>query len=91
MAPSPSSLHAVDVVTINSDGTYTLRNGGWNTVTTMERIRGYAPVRSTIGSDARRVVRRYRAERKIRRPSASSRTIPKPFTASDSRRGACQE
>ena len=22
-------LHAVDVVTINADGTYTLRNGGW--------------------------------------------------------------
>jgi len=38
-------FHAVDVVTIHPDGTYTLRNGGWNTVTTLERIRDFSPAK----------------------------------------------
>lgn len=39
------TLHKTRVVTIHADGKYTLRNGGWNTVTTKDRINKYAPVR----------------------------------------------
>jgi hypothetical protein len=38
-------LHSTDVVTIHPDGTYTLRTGGWKTVTTKDRINRYSPVR----------------------------------------------
>lgn len=38
-------LHRTNVVTIHADGTYTLRNGGWQTVTTKDRINGYSPAR----------------------------------------------
>lgn len=38
-------LHSTPVVTIHKDGTYTLRTGGWNTVTTKDRINQYSPVR----------------------------------------------
>lgn len=38
-------LHATDVVTIYSDGSYVLSSGGWQTVTTKDRMNGYAPVR----------------------------------------------
>ena len=37
-------LHETDVVTIHNNGTYTLNTGGWQTVTTKERINSYAPV-----------------------------------------------
>lgn len=36
-------LHATDVVTIHADGTYTLRSGGWRTVTTKDRMNKYCP------------------------------------------------
>jgi hypothetical protein len=36
-------LHQTDVVTIHRDGSYTLDSGGWLTVTTKDRINGYAP------------------------------------------------
>lgn len=36
-------LHATDVVTIHADGTFTLNNGGWATVTSKDRINGYSP------------------------------------------------
>ena len=39
------TLHSTDVVTIHDDGTYTLRTGGWQTVTTKDRINQYSPVR----------------------------------------------
>ena len=39
------TLHSTDVVTIHEDGTYTLRTGGWQTVTTKDRINQYSPVR----------------------------------------------
>lgn len=42
-------LHSTDVVTIHADGSYTLDTGGWRTVTTKDRINGYAPVR--LGQD----------------------------------------
>jgi hypothetical protein len=38
-------LHNTVVVTIHSDGTYTLNSGGWQTVTTKNRINEYCPVR----------------------------------------------
>lgn len=36
-------LHSTNVVTMHRDGTFTIYGGGWNTVTTKERIRGYSP------------------------------------------------
>lgn len=38
-------LHSTPVVTIHEDGTYTLRSGGWQTLTTKDRINQYSPVR----------------------------------------------
>lgn len=38
-------LHNTDVVAIHADGTYTLNTGGWETVTTKDRINGYGPAR----------------------------------------------
>ena len=38
-------FHAVDVVTIHQNGTFTLANGGWNTITTLERIRRFSPAK----------------------------------------------
>lgn len=36
-------LHSTDVVTIHSDGTFSIRTGGWHTQTTSQRIRAYSP------------------------------------------------
>lgn len=38
-------FHATNVVTIHADGTYTLNTGGWDTVTTSQRINDYGPAR----------------------------------------------
>jgi hypothetical protein len=38
-------LHSTYVVKIRDDGTYTLNSGGWQTVTTKDRINQYSPVR----------------------------------------------
>lgn len=38
-------LHSTYVVKIRADGTYTLNSGGWQTVTTKDRINQYSPVR----------------------------------------------
>jgi hypothetical protein len=38
-------LHSTDVVTIHADGTYSLNTGGWETVTTKDRINNYGPAR----------------------------------------------
>lgn len=38
-------LHNTYVVKIHADGTYTLNSGGWQTVTTKDRINQYSPVR----------------------------------------------
>lgn len=38
-------LHNTYVVKINPDNTYTLNSGGWQTVTTKDRINEYNPVR----------------------------------------------
>lgn len=36
-------LHATDVITFSPNGDITLNTGGWNTVTTKDRINGYQP------------------------------------------------
>lgn len=38
-------LHSTYVVKIRDDDTYTLNSGGWQTVTTKDRINQYSPVR----------------------------------------------
>ena len=38
-------LHNTVVVTIHPDNTYTLNSGGWQTVTTKDRINQYSPIR----------------------------------------------
>jgi hypothetical protein len=38
-------LHATDVILIHSDGTFTLKTGGYYTVTTKDRINGHSPAR----------------------------------------------
>jgi hypothetical protein len=37
-------LHNTDIVDIYPDGKYVLHTGGWQTVTTKDRINSYAPV-----------------------------------------------
>lgn len=37
-------LHSTDIVTIHPDNTATLKNGGWNSSTTKERINRYSPI-----------------------------------------------
>lgn len=36
-------LHQTDIITINSDGSYTLNSGGWLTLTTKSRINEFSP------------------------------------------------
>lgn len=38
-------LHSTYVVKIHPDDTYTLQSGGWQTLTTKDRINKYSPVR----------------------------------------------
>jgi hypothetical protein len=38
-------LHSTYVVKIKDDNTYTLNSGGWQTVTTKDRINQYSPVK----------------------------------------------
>ena len=44
-SPIAVRLHDTDVVTIYPDGTYELNRGGWQTVTTKDRINRYSPAR----------------------------------------------
>ena len=74
-------FHAVDVVTINADGTWTLRNGGWNTITTMQRIRGYSPAK--LFSERGEWFLRLEPNADDPRPNRYDRTVPKPFVTSD--------
>ncbi len=39
------TLHSTDVVKIHPNGLYTLNSGGWQTVTTKDRINQYSPKR----------------------------------------------
>lgn len=46
-------LHATDVVTYHSDGTVTLRSGGYETVTTKDRLNHFGPDGIRVYSDKR--------------------------------------
>ena len=38
-------LHQTDIITINSDNTYTLNSGGWRSLTTKSRMNEFSPAR----------------------------------------------
>src|SRR3954454_5981705 len=76
-------LHNTDGITFNSDGTYALRSGGYHTITTMDRIRNYAPVRQTLFSERGQWYVRLAPDADDPRPTRVERSIPKPFHATD--------
>lgn len=41
-------LHGTDVVTFHADGGFTLDTGGWNTMTTRDRMNGWLPAGYTV-------------------------------------------
>ena len=71
-------LHAVDVVTINDDNTWTLRAEGWHTVTTLERIRRFSPAR--IESVKGEWYVALEPDANDPKPAYVDRPIPAPFT-----------
>lgn len=74
--------HNTIIITINPDDTYTLANGGYNTVTTLQRIRSLAPVTwQTLFSEKGEWFVRLRPNPKDPRPAIVERKIPRPFTA----------
>jgi hypothetical protein len=76
-------FHGTTIVTIHTDGTYTLANGGYNTVTTLARIRGYAPVYQSLDTERGEWYVRMKPVDRDPQPKPVERTIPKPFTAID--------
>ncbi len=72
-------LHNTEVVTINADGTYTLRAGGYHTITTMDRIRGYSPAK--LFSERGDWYVRLQSDSKDPKPTRIEREVPKPYTA----------
>lgn len=76
-------LHNTDIITINTDGTYTLAANGYTTVTTMDRLRTYAPVRSTLYSVSGEWFVLTEPNPKDPAPARVERTIPKPYMAFD--------
>src|SRR3954451_6593747 len=72
-------LHNTDIVTINPDGTYTLVAGGYQTVTTLDRMRTYAPVRSTLFSDRGDWYLWMEPDANDPRPARVSSPVPAPF------------
>ena len=75
-------LHGTEVVTIHSDGTYTLRNGGYNTVTTLDRIRRWSPMTwQQLLTEHGDWYIRLQPNPADPRPERVERTIPKPYEA----------
>jgi hypothetical protein len=74
-------FHAVDVVTFNSDGTWTLRAEGWHTLTTMQRIRNFSPTQ-LFSERGEWFVWTERTDRDPM-PERFDRSIPKPYHAND--------
>jgi hypothetical protein len=70
-------LHGTEVVTILPNGRYTLRSGGYQTVTTMERIRRYSPAK--LFSERGSWYIRLEPRKSDPAPDRYERTIPKPF------------
>jgi hypothetical protein len=78
-------LHGTEVVTIHTDGTYTLRSGGFRTVTTMDRIRRWSPANKNWSLHSERgdwYIRMKPVDRDPQ-PERVERSIPRPFEASD--------
>jgi hypothetical protein len=74
-------LHSTDVVTMHRDGTYTLAAGGYHTVTTSDRIRGFSPAK--LLSERGEWFIRLEPSASDPRPEQVNRSVPKPFTATD--------
>jgi hypothetical protein len=72
-------LHGTEVVTIRPDDTYVLRAGGYHTVTTMDRIRGYSPAK--LFSIKGEFYLWLKPVERDPKPSRVERTIPRPFEA----------
>jgi hypothetical protein len=72
-------LHGTEVVTIRPDDTYVLRAGGYHTVTTMDRIRGYSPAK--LFSVKGEFYLWLKPVDRDPKPSRVERTIPKPYEA----------
>lgn len=73
--------HATIVITFKSDGTMILANGGWNTITTLQKIRAHAGAR--LWSVKGDWYLRLQPNPKDPQPDRFERTIPKPYTAED--------
>ena len=78
-------LHQTDVVEIHPDGHYVLHTGGWNTMTTWNRIGGYAPtnrIQWWSREDGEKVVMCL-PRASDPEPPWPERTIPRPFSCVD--------
>ena len=77
-------LHGTTVVTIHTDGTYTLRSGGYRTPTTMDRIQRYSPMTwQTLISEKGDWYVAMKPVDRDPRPERVERTVPKPYTPGD--------
>lgn len=74
-------LHGTEVVTIHSDGNYSLRSGGYHTITTSDRIRRYSPAK--LFSIKGEFYLWTQPNPKDPRPARVERTVPKPYVAAD--------
>ncbi len=78
-------LHDTDVVTIRPNGTYIIATGGWDTVTTWDRIITYGPrslYRTLLGKQDERYMRT-RPNANDPDPTYPRREIPRYFVAAD--------
>lgn len=69
--------HATKVVFVHKDGTYTLANGGWNTITTLQKIRSYTPAK--LFSERGEWYLRLQPSKRDPEPECVDRSIPKPY------------
>lgn len=74
-------LHGTEVVTVHTDGTYTLRSGGYTTNTTADRIHRYSPAKQ-FSEKGEWYVWMKPVDRDPR-PARFERSIPRPFEASN--------
>lgn len=76
-------LHGTEVVTLHSDGSYTLNSGGYRTVTTLDRIRRWGPPGHNLFSEHSEWFVRLKPNPKDPHPTRFERSIPKPYDAKD--------
>jgi len=77
-------LHNTFIIVINTDGTYTLNTDGrWRTVTTLQRMRTYAPVWSTLVSEKGEWYVRIEPRKDDPKPEVVWPAIPAPFARPD--------